>query len=847
MGKRGGILLSFSLLVLVTVLATIPTVQASINEYDTYIRVGGGQDVNCTDLDLASDNVTIINGVCQINKSIVAVAGSKIWLNDTDITEVRLRSEVEKPEVTITAYDYLEIKNITVTSWNYTKNGPADEYDGRSRIFAQGSSAWIFFYNSTFYNLGYGASSGITTQLGDYAQKVIDCIFTDVVNVLSFSRLYGNINNTSVINNEFTTNNMNAVSVGQNNSRIWNNIAYNGLHFSYNNYNISVYNNTVLGGGWNGLEFNSPYQSNAIDNYVANVTHNGLQIGSYNGIPSFNILFEDDYSKNAGSNAYYISWDGSDSATRPHSLSIKDCIAETPVGRGMSIDSAFNITFWNFTCINPGTEGIDVLSAGSGAYPTASYNICIVDSHLDSNNSAGFRDIELKYGSTGDIFVINTQYDDYRVSSGSYALLYFAYYLDVLVNNESGNPLENADVSVIGGKVINMHNVSFNAGYDARTGGNAIGYYLAPQEISSTTTKTDGHTPLPYEEPDATLVITDFVVDNTTETSPKQSYNYTVIANIGEKLLKNSTETVYPSGAIKHSAFKNWVVVDPDSSWYRANPNTYQNTTTLTINQTFITENEVNMIALPESEPVTIVVSKFNTSLPVGQILVNFTANTSDGNNVTFIIGGLKPDTNYLIKKGGVRWWTKLTNSSGYLTFWNSNWSEVIFTVEESGIVVNAPMNKWTCFRMYPQYNLTFEQIFTNLTNCLALSYYNKTIGMWQSYWSGYDFNKNIVVSEQESLFAYFTAETNLSCNIPSPKAKPLKAEDTTPLYLRGFGNKKIEEIKAALESDGCIVVQVCGWDKNNQEWNCTDDFVVHPSEGFIVQTSNNCVWGEIV
>jgi len=104
-----------------------------------------------------------------------------------------------------------------------------------------------------------------------------------------------------------------------------------------------------------------------------------------------------------------------------------------------------------------------------------------------------------------------------------------------------------------------------------------------------------------------------------------------------------------------------------------------------------------------------------------------------------------------------------------------------------------------------------------------------------------------VVVSERESLFAYFTAETNLSCNIPSPKAKPLKAEDTTPLYLRSTENKKIEEIKSALESDGCIVVQVCGWDKINQEWNCTDDFVVHPSEGFIVQTSNNCVWGEIV
>jgi len=165
----------------------------------------------------------------------------------------------------------------------------------------------------------------------------------------------------------------------------------------------------------------------------------------------------------------------------------------------------------------------------------------------------------------------------------------------------------------------------------------------------------------------------------------------------------------------------------------------------------------------------------------------------------------------------------------------------------KSGVIVTAPANKWSSFRMYPQYNLTFEQISANLTNHLALSYYNKSIGLWQSYWVGYDFNKNIVVSERENLFAYFTAETNLSCSIPSPKGKPLEAEAATPLYLRGFGSKKINEIKSALESDGCSVVQICGWDKINQEWNCTDDFVVHPSEGFIVKTSNDCVWGEVI
>ena len=231
-----------------------------------------------------------------------------------------------------------------------------------------------------------------------------------------------------------------------------------------------------------------------------------------------------------------------------------------------------------------------------------------------------------------------------------------------------------------------------------------------------------------------------------------------------------------------------------------------------------------------------------DTGLPIEGAVINADSHSATTNSSGDYIMSL-PVGNY----------TVTASKEGYQE--NTTTAEILenqttilnFTLTKLNVTVTAPANKWTSFRMHPSYNLTFEQISANLTNHQALSYYNKSIGLWQSYWVGYDFNKNVVVSERESLFAYFSADTNLSCSVPSPKAKPLKAEKTVSLYLRGFGDKKIEEIKTALVADGCSVVQVCGWDKVNQVWNCTDDFVVHPSEGFIVQTSNDCVWREIV
>ncbi|RLI02471.1 hypothetical protein DRO38_03885, partial [Candidatus Bathyarchaeota archaeon] len=91
-----------------------------------------------------------------------------------------------------------------------------------------------------------------------------------------------------------------------------------------------------------------------------------------------------------------------------------------------------------------------------------------------------------------------------------------------------------------------------------------------------------------------------------------------------------------------------------------------------------------NMTVVPAGGNATITVNKFDTSLPQGEILIDFTADTTSGNNVMFTVWDLKPNHYYLIKRDGDDFATKQANSSGYIQFNNSEWPPVrTFTITE--------------------------------------------------------------------------------------------------------------------------------------------------------------------
>ncbi|AKB62446.1 hypothetical protein MSMAP_2461 [Methanosarcina mazei SarPi] len=85
----------------------------------------------------------------------------------------------------------------------------------------------------------------------------------------------------------------------------------------------------------------------------------------------------------------------------------------------------------------------------------------------------------------------------------------------------------------------------------------------------------------------------------------------------------------------------------------------------------------------PTKDRVNLTLNKFNTSLPQGDVLVNFTADTVDGNNVVFTVGDLKPNNCYLVKRNGEKLTATKANCSGYIKFNNSEWPKHTFTVEE--------------------------------------------------------------------------------------------------------------------------------------------------------------------
>lgn len=91
-----------------------------------------------------------------------------------------------------------------------------------------------------------------------------------------------------------------------------------------------------------------------------------------------------------------------------------------------------------------------------------------------------------------------------------------------------------------------------------------------------------------------------------------------------------------------------------------------------------------NLIIKPSSGVVNVTVNSYNLSLPVGQTLVNFTANTTDGINVNFTQCDLTAGSKYLIRKNNNYFVTKTADSQGCIWFDNSVWSSADFTITQT-------------------------------------------------------------------------------------------------------------------------------------------------------------------
>ena len=150
-------------------------------------------------------------------------------------------------------------------------------------------------------------------------------------------------------------------------------------------------------------------------------------------------------------------------------------------------------------------------------------------------------DIDFK-GLNEDIKFINTMFNDSKINfiDNNDGFLPY-YYLDVKVEDLNGNPVENASVNII--NEIDSNYSSINVNGESKT---------------SFVTGADGHTPLPSDTASSAAIL-DYWQTNT----EKKKMRYTITA--------------------EKEGFSNSVIAVPNSSWYRPDPDTYQNTITIVL------------------------------------------------------------------------------------------------------------------------------------------------------------------------------------------------------------------------------------------------------------------------
>jgi len=186
------------------------------------------------------------------------------------------------------------------------------------------------------------------------------------------------------------------------------------------------------------------------------------------------------------------------------------------------------------------TEGIDFYRS----------NHCYA---IDCEVEDGFRPApSLRSVGSRDINIINTRYGRLWIEGGE---MTFYHYLDVLVQDQNGDPVAEAEVSVVNEVdptkgAINLHTSAiFTPG--------ATGHLLCPQPIRVTKTDSTGHTPLPREK-EKTLVIAE---KHVSRASPWHKH----------KLI--TTRYSYTITARKGALFGKVTGVRPDDTWYRPDPN----------------------------------------------------------------------------------------------------------------------------------------------------------------------------------------------------------------------------------------------------------------------------------
>ena len=179
---------------------------------------------------------------------------------------------------------------------------------------------------------------------------------------------------------------------------------------------------------------------------------------------------------------------------------------------------------------------------------------------------------------------VNTVVNSGTISQYKLQTLKYQYYTDIYVVNSASSPLNNIKIIIASNDSSQLSETN-NMNYVQTWTLDGSNYYQKMsinKTMIETITSLNGHTPLPNET--NSIVLTDYwQYKNTSDNFDPFLYKYftyTITATKDETGIKTLTPT---SSNVQYTNLTNSTTVELDETWLRSNPNTYQNTTTLTM------------------------------------------------------------------------------------------------------------------------------------------------------------------------------------------------------------------------------------------------------------------------
>ncbi len=644
-------------------------------------------------------------------KSQFSLAGTLIYglfyINNTDTEQLRLGVGYQS---NLFYGQNTSIDNTSIMGWNLTSNSYA--YEGQKQIInLYGNLTDVNLY--ALNQIAYGDFAGgtklsnktiqnVTIQYGNkaFSNSYCDYCILDNITIKDGDRIsnFANGFEASVFTNSTITNiNITNLSwaawsgstgaygmqITPTNSIIHDiNIfqtAYSGMNLGGNN--ATIYNISITNASHVGMEIQS--SNTTFTNVIVHVNSSGTNTMHTNGGQDFK-MYDFITLPSEGTGLGFVS------AVPASNINSKNIWFENGTfNDGAQIGSGINIIFKNVTFIGTsGTVPLQLTYTGTKlAYSNTTDNK-IIDSKFTNNGTVNFT------GSFGiNNKFINTNISNYNTASATGENSWTNnYYAGIHVQDNLGNPLESTVI------FSNVENVSI--------------MYMSLDNLGTTSTNLisslDG-----YGENQSTFY-TDF--NGNTSLPDTNRSNSPVVANY----TTNTSGTTFLTWEVcinKVGYIENCTIISPDSSWYRSNPNTYQNTTTI------ILQSEQDYIP-PSPTELT------NTS---GNFWVNYTwqpgsGNVTDSYNITLINNSIT----YYINGSSQNWINSTLNAS--------EWSNIIvYAYNNSGTgTLNTTGISQNTQALVPTIPLISNVVYASLT---LTSYYvdwdvNQTADNWVVYYN---------------------------------------------------------------------------------------------------------------